>query len=617
MSTPQQERNPYAGITKPRPLLDESWKKQYPEDNFRFQSISPTTVDINDDEYPEPPEHIHHKAYDSTEQYLETQFRLLRADCILPVRWAIRAYRDGAVEDNEMTMYTHVRPVSLLFASVGLVHRVNFMVDGRRVNWKQSKRLIPGTIVYLSRDRFQTYRFATVVERDTEFLENPRELRIGIKFLEPDPMQDFDPDISYTMIESMQGYYEAYQHVLKCIQNVDPATLCFQPQIIGLDSRMDRPLYSKHSRNISDEQFIARSLATFPHILKGDRNSFKEDRDKPPEKLERPHPVVLEAMQRMLTSELAIMQGPPGTGKTFLGLLTTKIILEQFQAAATGPIIVVCQTNHALDQFLENAMKFEEQVIRIGSRSKNDVVLPRTLYNLRQKYKENPREGRAIGIMPSAPVRLYKLKDRLESDMLELLEELSVDYIPLAKLLELGIISQEQHDSFASDEWVTSGAEEENPTVESWLRAAPRILNPHDISVYDDALLTEDIVPEIDAEELEEQIQEFMVGNIDETKVTGNAVNMKQSIVCHLDDELVGDIEDYLSALQVYDIPAEKRMGVYKVWQQRYRKTLQDKLGELNRLFNLVCENVRSELRHNDLQLLRRARIIGMTTTAA
>jgi len=77
-------------------------------DNFRFQSINPTEDDINSDNYPDPPEHITHKPYDSTEQYLETQFQLLRADCILPVRGAVRAYRDGVVEDNEMTMYTNV-----------------------------------------------------------------------------------------------------------------------------------------------------------------------------------------------------------------------------------------------------------------------------------------------------------------------------------------------------------------------------------------------------------------------------------------------------------------------------------------------------------------------------
>ncbi|KAG0030936.1 NFX1-type zinc finger-containing protein 1 [Podila clonocystis] len=584
-------------------------------DNFRFQSISPTEADINSDSYPDPPEHITHKPYDSTEQYLETQFRLLRADCTLPVRGAVRAYRDGVVEDNEMTMYTNVRPVALLFASVGMIHRMSFRVDGRRVNWKQSKRLIPGTIVCLSTNDFETYRFATVVERDTEFLQTPRNLRIGIKFMELDSNMDFDSDICYTMIESVQGYFEAYQHVLRCIQNINPETLPFQPQLVGLDPMLERPFYNKHADNLTDDTFVAKALSDFVQVLKevGHKDKGKPTRARD----DSAHPIVLEAMNRLLTKELAVVQGPPGTGKTFLGLLTTRILLQQLQAASTGPIIVICQTNHALDQFLENAMKFEDQVIRIGSRSKNEVVMSRTLYNIRQKYKESPNEARADGVLSTYPVRYYKLKDKLETDMLAFLEELAADYISLAKLLELRIINKDQFESFSSEEWVTSAQEEEDPTVESWLKAAPIIMNPHDISIYDDANLKDDIVPEIDPEELEEQIQEYMVGNIDETRVTGNIVNVKPSIVAHLDVELMGDVKGVLSMRNVYDIPSEKRMGVYKIWQHRYRTIVNERLGELNRLFNMVCDNIRAELRQNDAQILKTARIIGMTTTAA
>lgn len=69
------------------------------------------------EEYPEPPENVVHKPYENTEKYIETHFRLLRADCILPVRDAIRSYREGRVEDNEMVVYIKVRALSfgLLF----------------------------------------------------------------------------------------------------------------------------------------------------------------------------------------------------------------------------------------------------------------------------------------------------------------------------------------------------------------------------------------------------------------------------------------------------------------------------------------------------------------------
>ncbi|KAF9556582.1 hypothetical protein EC968_008163 [Mortierella alpina] len=592
------------------------------KDNFRNQSICPTDSDINEDTYPDPPENIVHKAYDSTEQYLETHFRLLRADCTLPVRDAIRNYRHGTVEDNEMMIYINVRPMALLLASIGLVHRMSFIVDGRRVNWKQSKRLVPGTIVCLSVDHFEHLRFATVVERDTEFLQNPRELRIGIKFIHPDPNLDFDPDVCYTMIEAMQGYFEAYQHVLKCLQDIDPATLPFQPQLIGLEPELARPGYNAEVHRLSNRDYIQASLIEFPDVLKGLRQPSRR-RVMDPEGgwldsgVGEVQPRVLEALEWMLTKEFAVVQGPPGTGKTFLGLLATQIILKECSTAATGPIIVVCQTNHALDQFLEGIMKFEDRVIRLGSRSKSEVVIPRTLYNVRMKYKEDPMQARNDKVLSSGPGRYYRLKDKLEVELLALLEDLAVEYVPLAKLLELNIITPSQYHSFTSDGWVTTSDEEENPTARSWLQDAPHIQDPNDISIFDDTMLKDDIVPEIDEEELQERVEEFMTGVMDETRISGNVVNVKQSIVAHLDDAVVGDVTPYMSTPNVHDIPAQKRMGVYKIWLQKYQATIIEKLGSLHQTFDLICENIRAHNRTNDASILKTARVIGMTTTAA
>ena len=72
-----------------------------------------------------------------------------------------------------------------------------------------------------------------------------------------------------------------------------------------------------------------------------------------------------------MTSELALIQGPPGTGKSYVGIELVKVLLANTwstSAAADkhqlehpesplgpviGPILIVCLTNHALDQFLE------------------------------------------------------------------------------------------------------------------------------------------------------------------------------------------------------------------------------------------------------------------------
>ena len=66
-----------------------------------------------------------------------------------------------------------------------------------------------------------------------------------------------------------------------------------------------------------------------------------------------------------------MIQGPPGTGKSYVGIELIKVLLantsptllaagklhlehpQQPLQPVIGPILIVCLTNHALDQFLE------------------------------------------------------------------------------------------------------------------------------------------------------------------------------------------------------------------------------------------------------------------------
>ncbi|KAF9586547.1 NFX1-type zinc finger-containing protein 1 [Lunasporangiospora selenospora] len=591
--------------------------------NFRGTSVFPTITDIEEEDYPEPPENAWHRAYGSTEEYLKTHFHLLRADCMLPIRDAIRAYQSGTVDENDMMIYIRVHLVSLLFTGVGLVHRMSFLVDGCRVNWRQTKRLIPGTLVCLSTDDFKHYRFATVVERDIDLLSDPRDLRIGIMFQDNNPELDFNPDIRYVMIESMQGYFEAYRHVLKCLQEINPATLPFQKHLVELCPDLEPPPYSRSNPNFENPDCLAKSTKSLVAHLKGDAKAHLKCKDnKEPDTVEIEEdpiqPNVAEAMDRLLRRELAIVQGPPGTGKTFLGLLTAHMMLEYCHLKTTNPIIVICQTNHALDQFLEGVMKFEERVIRVGSRSKSPTVSEITLYKTRVHYKENPADAHRDGVKLTLPIKFYKLKDSLERDMQKLVEEMATEYVALSKLLELNIITVTQCDSFADDEWITGATQnDEEPTVQSWLQAVPHAFDPNAISAFDDTLLKEDFVPEIDEEELEERVDEFMVGNIEETKIFGTNVDLKETIVCHLNDVAVGDVTQFLGMPNVHDIPVNKRLGVYKVWLKQYHASIEKQLGELHARLRLVCENIQRQRRLNDVEILKTARVIGMTTTAA
>ncbi|KAG5772514.1 hypothetical protein H9Q72_001332 [Fusarium xylarioides] len=71
-----------------------------------------------------------------------------------------------------------------------------------------------------------------------------------------------------------------------------------------------------------------------------------------------------------LTREYALIQGPPGTGKSYLGVQLLRVLLAAKQKAHLGPILIICYTNHALDQFLKHLLDVGiNRIIRIGGRS--------------------------------------------------------------------------------------------------------------------------------------------------------------------------------------------------------------------------------------------------------
>ncbi|KAL9012461.1 MAG: hypothetical protein Q9173_002777 [Seirophora scorigena] len=95
-----------------------------------------------------------------------------------------------------------------------------------------------------------------------------------------------------------------------------------------------------------------------------------------------------------LRSCLALIQGPPGTGKSYTGVAIIKALLKNRNAAKLGPIICVCYTNHALDQLLEHLVKDGvEQLIRLGSRSKSEVLQNLNIHHVSKDLKSTKVEG--------------------------------------------------------------------------------------------------------------------------------------------------------------------------------------------------------------------------------
>ncbi|KAL4804110.1 hypothetical protein BDV18DRAFT_166268 [Aspergillus unguis] len=87
-----------------------------------------------------------------------------------------------------------------------------------------------------------------------------------------------------------------------------------------------------------------------------------------------------------LTREYALIQGPPGTGKSYV-------------VAKLGPIVVICYTNHALDQFLKHLLDVGiQKMIRIGGRSQATELDGKNLRVVSQVMEKTRVESQTLGM---------------------------------------------------------------------------------------------------------------------------------------------------------------------------------------------------------------------------
>jgi hypothetical protein len=116
----------------------------------------------------------------------------------------------------------------------------------------------------------------------------------------------------------------------------------------------------------------------------------------------------IRAMALALCREVALIIGPPGTGKSYVGVHIVSVLLRNSAGRLTapmattragvvdaaigqeqphiGPILCICYTNHALDQFLEHLVDDKivalDGIVRIGGRSRSEKIVGRNLANL-------------------------------------------------------------------------------------------------------------------------------------------------------------------------------------------------------------------------------------------
>ncbi|EPY88320.1 NFX1-type zinc finger-containing protein 1 [Camelus ferus] len=625
-------------------------------ESYRTIPIYPTYNEVHLDERPFLRPNIISGKYDSTAVYLDTHFRLLREDFVRPLREGIlellQNFEDQGLRKrkfDDIRIYFDTRIITPMCSSSGIVYKVQFDTKPLKfVRWQNSKRLLYGSLVCMSKDNFETFLFATVSNREQEDLCRGI-VQLCFNEQSQQLLAEVQPSDSFLMVETT-AYFEAYRHVLEGLQEVQEEDVPFQRNIVECDSYVKEPRV-----NVLDP-------SQWPS-----KEALKLDDSQ------------MEALQFALTRELAIIQGPPGTGKTYVGLKIVQALLTNepvWQISLQKfPILVVCYTNHALDQFLEGIYKCQKtSIVRVGGRSNSEILKQFTLRELRNKreFRRNlPMHLRRAYMsimtqMKESEQELHEGAQTLECTMRGVLREQHLEkYISLQhwKSLMNGPIQDSEWVCFQGWkhsmmlEWLglgvgsftqsvapvgpeniaqAEGEEEEEEGEED--SSLIEIAEEADLIQADRVIEEEEVVrPRRRKKEENGAVQELAkvllamrLDNYGPRTAAGQEQaagewetqrSQKKKMKKKVKDELrklntmteaeANEIQD------VWQLDLNSRWQLYRLWLQRYQADTRRKILSYERQYRTSAERM-AELRlQEDLHILKDAQVVGMTTTGA
>ncbi|KAL9048752.1 MAG: hypothetical protein Q9162_007569, partial [Coniocarpon cinnabarinum] len=545
--------------------------------------------------------------------YLRSHYLLLREDALRPLREAVEHVR-SMTDLNEnpsratVGIYDQVQVCGITFANRGLGIRVKFSLGrvGKNIYWSQSKRLIAGTLVVLMSPDRSICKVATVAARPLELLEkNPPEVDLFFGRAED---LDVDSSQDWIMIEERGSFFEAQRHTLVALQRMVDEKFPLQEHLVDLQTSIRPPPYIEKSpvrdlRPISSQDHNQQVLKKVDVLQEWPSNI---------------HPHLdesqMNALKTILTKRLSIVQGPPGTGKTYVSVEALKVMLQNL-CPDDPPIVITCQTNHALDQLLGHVALFEPSYVRIGSRSSSEVVKKRTLYELKRDRKP-------------PPFKAMQTWRKLESQISKLIAPLikapagpeSKDTFDLELLRELGVLSNEQCDSVieGAKVWVSYEEDADERPLLKWIgkqlepvrpRHQPLLVGYEEI---DEGNIGFEEVLEQEAEQVVKEEDDEMEGlkgtfwPIGDTW-TGRALDNAQAR--NHARELLKNYTD------LWKIRTPDRGNVYRHIQREAKIKITNRLRQLFPEYEKACLDRKVHRFEHEETILKENKVIGLTTT--
>jgi helicase required for RNAi-mediated heterochromatin assembly 1 len=453
--------------------------------------------------------------------------------------------------------------------------------------------------------------------------------------------------VEYLILEETSSFFEAQRHNMLALQRMTKENTPLQEYVVSPVSEDTSPPIdlidlSNEVQCLSFlEQQEGKHPVSAPKYVKEDSvmdlsHATDDESDSQYDVVGRPMPKdaamldesQMDALRQMLTKELALIQGPPGTGKTHVSVMALRIMLrkmeEQRQLADPGvivpPLIVTCQTNHALDQLLRHIALFEDSFIRLGGRSADTgVVKRRTLFGIQEELKKsNP-----TGTKEPAGLRFARKNMRvMENDwkrVLALFDASSQACKPMDEDDFAGRLTPQHIESLRNSRWQTNDNSSEVPPIIRWLGSDVTLASSNSNWPAEQEFGFEHF--EEEEEEVDEATAEKAKQDDEIEKLRGSFIPLldrsvlKATSIKHLSENEVKKILTSSRFSDLSKVPPQYRLGLYEFFvKEAKQKVIKEARQLACRWAKEVGDFTRGQF-VKKLQILADAKVIGCTST--
>ncbi|KAJ7756425.1 P-loop containing nucleoside triphosphate hydrolase protein [Mycena maculata] len=346
--------------------------------DFRKISILPTADEVASTE---PPflrhcdsAHTPMEPALAVSQCLDDQFRLLREDMLYEMKDELQiAFKKKNGHHRGLVVEGFTLLDEIHHGSDDKACRWGITLRARQDMWffKKVKKSDRKRYLEDNRNVFKHQSYTCLIV-DDEVVAFPTIHRDETRLAEDPPVVVLQLEGGRSTVNALLKLKKGKYPRIKLIQ-IDTAIFSYQPILAALQEMRSLPLSHELLCWSSDSIVEPPSFSSLSTVNDRIVNAIRSDprQDLGP-LLNISKPILLDNSQALslragLTQRLSLIQGPPGTGKSFIGALLAKVLHD-----ARRKILVVCYTNHALDQFLEDILDIgvpPHSIVRLGGKS--------------------------------------------------------------------------------------------------------------------------------------------------------------------------------------------------------------------------------------------------------